>query len=455
MILRPNQVSAVKDISNFIQSDLDNGLVISPVATGKSILIAESVKLFNSPTICLQPNKELLKQNYEKYTSYGFEASIYSASLKSREVGQVTYATIGSIISDLESFRAMGVKNILVDECHVGAKEGNQLAEVCRVLKIKKRLGFTATPIFLKNSQEGSFLQMMVNSRDSIFKNIIHVTQIQDIQPYWSPINYRYSKSGVDSSMLQLNTTGRDYTAASLKKFYDSNSIEYKILKSITWLKEKGVNQALIFVPSVDEATSIASQIVGAEVLHGKTPAKEREYIVEGFKSGIIQYVVNVDVLGTGFDYPKLPAIIHGRPTNSFVTYYQHIGRGVRIHPTKKEFWFLDLVGNVEKFGKIENFRFDQDKKGKWEMYADEVKITQNGFKPKVITMTEILELQDNIRHYTIHAGKYANHNLIDVVKKDKRYLKWLASDKYEPYSDNSQKDKEAAIIALKHFNII
>jgi len=455
MILRPNQVNAVRDINDFIHSDMDNGIVVSPVATGKSIIIAETVKLFNTPTICLQPNKELLKQNYEKYTSYGFDASIYSASLKRKDVGQVTYATIGSIMSDLESFKDIGVENIIADEIQYGSKDGNQLAEACKFLKIKKRIGLTATPIFLRNSQEGSFLQMMSNNRESIFKNIIHVTQIQDIQQYWPPINYKYSKEGVNSSMLQLNSTGRDYTAESLKKFYDSNSIEYKILRSMSWLKERGVYQALIFVPSVAEAESIAGQIVGGELLHGGTKPKERERIVDGFKSGEIPYVINVDVLGTGFDYPKLPAIIHGRPTNSFVTYYQHIGRVVRTHPDKKEAWFLDLVGNVQKFGKIEDFRFEQDKKGKWEMWDSEKKITHNGFKPKIISMSEILELEENIRSYVISSGKYANHNLIQVVKKDKKYLQWMASSKFEPFTENSQKDKEAAIIALKHFNII
>jgi len=149
MKLRPNQIQAVRDINDFIHSDMDNGIVVSPVATGKSIIIAETVKLFNTPTICLQPNKELLKQNYDKYTSYGFEASIYSASLKRKDVGQVTYATIGSIMSDLESFKDIGVENILVDESHAGVKESHQLASVCKFLKIKKKVGLTATPIFL------------------------------------------------------------------------------------------------------------------------------------------------------------------------------------------------------------------------------------------------------------------------------------------------------------------
>ena len=457
MILRPNQVQALEDIRNFIESPLKDGIVISPVATGKSILIAETIKLLGCPVLIIQPNKELLKQNYDKYTRYGFEASIYSASLGEKNATKTTFATIGSIISDLQTFKDLGVKAICLDEAHWAAKEQNQLGEVCSFLGVNKMIGLTATPFINKNTMEGSYIQMMNRSRDCLFNNIIHVTQIQDILQYWTPITYKFSKGGTNSSMLQLNSTGRDYTAESLKRFYDSNSIEYKILRSISWLKDRGINQSLIFVPSVAEAESLALQIVGARVLHGKTNKKERDEIVQGFVEGLIPYVINVDVLGTGFDYPNLPSIIHGRPTNSIITYYQHIGRGVRLGTNGKkiDFLFLDLVGNVDKFGKIEDLRFEQDKKGRWELFINEKQLTSNGFKPKVISMNEIMALEENIRDYTLSFGKYANHNLVQLVKKDKKYLKWMASDKFEPFSEGSQKDKEAVKYILKHFNLI
>ena len=34
---------------------------------------------------------------------------------------------------------------------------------------------------------------------------------------------------------------------------------------------------------------------------------------------------------------------------------YQAIGRGTRIHPNKKDCLIADFVGNISKFGKIEN----------------------------------------------------------------------------------------------------
>lgn len=450
MKLRPYQEIGLQDIKKFIDSDLDNGIYVSPVGTGKSILIAESVKLFKEPTLVLQPSKELLTQNYEKYTNYGFEASIYSSSLKSKQISDVTFATIGSIVGDLDSFKRF--KNIIIDECHFASKEGNQLDIVIQKLGIKKVLGFTATPILMKNTMEGSYLQIMSRSRTCLFDNIIHVTQVEDILPYWSKIEYRISRDS-DSKMLRLNSTGNDFTADSLKKFYDSNSIEFKILKSIDWLKSQGVNQSLIFVPTVDEAESLMKQVKGSEYLHGGTKPKDRERIVEGFKSGKIPYVFNVNVLGTGFDYPNLPSVIHGRPTGSLVVYYQHIGRIVR-QGDKKCAYFLDLAGNVDRFGKIETFKFQEDK-GKWDLYAGDKKITQNGFKPRRISQMEIDELEAEIRSYQLSFGKHRGKLLVNVVKEDKMYLKWLASDKFEPLTDGATRDKEAAKILLIKLNLI
>ena len=62
-----------------------------------------------------------------------------------------------------------------------------------------------------------------------------------------------------------------------------------------------------------------------------------------------------MNIFSTGFDYPEIDLIVQARPTASLVLFYQQIGRGLRIHPDKKNCLIIDLVGNVEKFGKIED----------------------------------------------------------------------------------------------------
>lgn len=61
--LRPYQEECVKSISDYINSDRhDPVLVIGPVGCGKSILIAEAARLMGDKTLILQPSRELLIQ---------------------------------------------------------------------------------------------------------------------------------------------------------------------------------------------------------------------------------------------------------------------------------------------------------------------------------------------------------------------------------------------------------
>jgi DNA repair protein RadD len=96
--LRDYQQNAVDASMHYIHSaDKRPGAIIAPTAAGKSWIIAAIAKEHDGPILVLQPSIELLKQNFEKFEQLGGEASIYSAGVGSREVGHVTYATLGSI----------------------------------------------------------------------------------------------------------------------------------------------------------------------------------------------------------------------------------------------------------------------------------------------------------------------------------------------------------------------
>ncbi|WP_423237389.1 DEAD/DEAH box helicase, partial [Enterobacter cloacae] len=62
----------------------------------------------------------------------------------------------------------------------------------------------------------------------------------------------------------------------------------------------------------------------------GETPKKERDTIINDFKSGRITAVVNNNVLTTGFDHPGLDLIVVLRPSESSRLWVQILGRGTR-----------------------------------------------------------------------------------------------------------------------------
>jgi len=49
-------------------------LLVLPTGAGKSIVIAKIVEQIKEPVIILQPSKELLEQNYDKFINVGGKA---------------------------------------------------------------------------------------------------------------------------------------------------------------------------------------------------------------------------------------------------------------------------------------------------------------------------------------------------------------------------------------------
>lgn len=116
-VLRDYQQECVDKVSEFLEGKKKAPTYqVVPTAGGKSLIIANAIKNLPDKTfLSLQPSKELLEQNYEKYCSYGEEAGIYSASKSRREIKHVTFGTVGSLYkqpSILDNF-----DHVIIDEC--------------------------------------------------------------------------------------------------------------------------------------------------------------------------------------------------------------------------------------------------------------------------------------------------------------------------------------------------
>lgn len=83
-----------------------------------------------------------------------------------------------------------------------------------------------------------------------------------------------------------------------------------------------------------------------------------------------------VTIMGNcGFDYPELDTIVMARPTMSLAMYYQIVGRGIRPYKGK-DGWFIDLCGNIERFGHVDDLRLENSGFGKWAVYSKGKQLT-------------------------------------------------------------------------------
>ena len=56
--------------------------------------------------------------------------------------------------------------------------------------------------------------------------------------------------------------------------------------------------------------------------------------------------------------------VVLARPTLSLALYYQMVGRAIRPHPSKAEGWIVDLCGNFNRFGRVEDLQLASYKPG-------------------------------------------------------------------------------------------
>ena len=371
--LRDYQQTAVdRAVAFFRSKDSYNGMIVLPTGSGKSLVIAAIVKELDEPCLIFQPSKEILEQNYDKLCSYGggLGVGIYSASAGRKELCRVTYATIGSVKNCKELF--LRYRYCIIDECHNVNANGGMYEEFINYTKCKV-LGLTATPDRLSSSLEfGSILKFLTRTRPRIFDRLIYYVQVKALaeRGYLAPMEY-YPLKIVDQSKLRLNTTGADFSDASVRAYYSKVNFSKHLKEIVERLLRAGRTSILVFTRFIDEAEKLVKTIeASAEIVTGETPKKERERILDAFKAGEIQVVANVGVLTTGFDYPELATVVLARPTMSLALYYQMVGRAIRPHEGKTS-WVVDLCGNYTRFGAVEDLELTERQP---RMYAIETK---------------------------------------------------------------------------------
>jgi DNA repair protein RadD len=365
-VLRPYQKQAIDSAITFFKLPSNiNGVTILPTGSGKSIVIAGIIKELQDRVLILQPSKEILTQNFNKYRAYGFYASVYSASLGRKEISRTVFGTIGSVRNKSKLFKDF--RYIIIDECHLVNAYDGMYAKFLAELPQCKVLGLTATPYRLSSdSFGGSILKFITRTSPKIFNSVIYYVQNKELfdAGYLAPIKY-YKIGNFDRAQLKLNSTGADYDDRSVRKYYDEIDLGSTMAKSVIRLMEIRKN-VLVFVRYIKEAQALCNRVPGSEIVTGDMEPAQRDNILKRFQSGQLKCLINIGVVAIGFDKPDLETVVIGRETMSLALYYQWIGRAIRIHPDKTEAWVVDLCGNIDVFGRVEDLHITADKPGKW-----------------------------------------------------------------------------------------
>lgn len=375
--LRDYQKQAVEAAASFFSDGKKrNGVIVLPTGAGKSLVIANIALRLDAPVLIFQPSKEILEQNYEKLCSYGImDVGICSASFNRKEVRRITFATIGSVKSCKDYFRRF--RYVVIDECHLVNAEAGMYKDFIEAIQCKV-LGLTATPYRLySNRFYGSMLRFITRTRPRIFNEVLYHVDVRTLlnRGYLAMMNY-YQLNVVDTSRLKVNSTGADYTDASLRRHYKEIKFNDSLENIIQRLLVAGRTSILVFTRFIEEAEHIARACgAKAAVVSSDTGKADREAILRLFKQKKINVVANVGVLTTGFDFPELATVVLARPTMSLALYYQMCGRAIRPFGGKVS-WVVDLCGNYKRFGRVDELVLRETKPGIWAVFSGYKQLT-------------------------------------------------------------------------------
>ncbi len=358
--LRYYQQEAKEAFYNHLRTRDDSPCVVIPTAGGKTPLMAsicaDAVRLWQGRVLVLAHVKELLEQTASKLQvmcpdiSYG----VYSASLKKREKdAPVVIAGIQSVYRRACEMDAFDL--ILVDEAHLIPLDGDgmyrQFLKDAKVVNPDVRVGgLTATPYRLKTGS--------ICGPDAILNHICYEIGVREliVKGFISRVTSKASLTQVDTSGVHVQ--GGEYIAGELEEAANRDDVVEDACEEII-RNTKDRKAVLVFTCGIAHGEHVARVLrerTGEEVnfVAGQTPVWQRDEWIDRYRDQDFKWLVNVNVLSTGFDATHIDCVALLRPTLSPGLFYQMCGRGFRLHPGKENCLVLDFGGNVLRHGPVD-----------------------------------------------------------------------------------------------------
>lgn len=354
--LRWYQEEAVDAVVRAWKRGVRKPLACLPTGSGKSAVISVLAQKFrkwypDQNIITTVHTKELVAQLAETYEKIAKEKpGIYSASLGIKDARKATFAQVQSIYK--KQFKNnIGLVNI--DECDRCPTKGEGqyrtfIAGIESASSHCRFAGFTATPYRLGTG--------VVYGEDQPWNELVYDADIRTLieQGYLSEL---VSKDGGRPNLTGVRTTGGDYNREDIDAVMSEDGLLDRAVEEIAKYRP-GRKGALYFSPGIKHAYLLEKRLylagIRAPVVHSDLPSGERDALISQYKAGILNDLININILTIGFDAPRIDLIVDMGPTKSPGRYYQKLGRGLRICEEKKNCLVLDLSGNIEFHGPID-----------------------------------------------------------------------------------------------------
>lgn len=393
--LRDPQRDAYASAVEFFQKGGQTALIQLPVGCGKSGLAALlPFGLARGRVLIIAPNltikDELLKSlditNKQKcfwrrmrvledkdMVSGPYVCTLDSGNLTVCEKSHIVVTNIHQLATNVDKWLNRFPRDffdmIVVDEAHHGAAASWK--RVFEKFPDAKVVNLTATPFRSDRQELDGELIFRYPFKSASLKGYIKKLRAS----YVAPTKLTFTVDGERKTFSLdevLAMKEEDWFSRGVALSDPCNvSIVNNSLEKLEQLRETGTKHQLIAVAcSINHGQKIRSLYkergYNAALIHSKQEAEDQEAVLRDLRNGTLDCIIQVAMLGEGFDHPKLSVAAIFRPFRSLAPYIQFVGRILRVivqndpnHPDNYGHIVthvgLNLDEQLKKFKQFEN----------------------------------------------------------------------------------------------------
>lgn len=333
MRLRPYQSHAIGRIREEL-STRRSTLAVLATGCGKTIIFSHMARGWPGRVLILAHRDELIQQAREKLVAVTGED--VGVEMGESRIDESSFAKPRLVVSSVQTmcrprrqakFDPSEFGLVVVDEAHHAvSRTYREVLDHFGQNPETRTLGVTATP---KRADQLAMGQ--------VFESVAIDYGIEPaVEDGWLvPVRQQaVTVEGLDFSGVR--SVAGDLSEADLERVL----AEEKVLHAVAapTVEIAGDLPSLVFCVTVAHARLMAEVLNrykphSAVALDGSTPREERRGVIERFKAGDIQFLVNCALFLEGFDAPSTALVVMARPTKSLALYAQVLGRGTRPLP--------------------------------------------------------------------------------------------------------------------------
>ena len=401
--LREPQREAYIRVFDFFRAGKNRAIIQIPVGCGKSGLaailplgIAEGRVLVIAPNITIKDGlyeamdiTNRPKCFWRKARVLTDKQMVFGPLACTLESGNITVATKSHIVITniqqlatnvdkwLQQFPDDFFDMIVIDEAHHSAAESWK--KVLEHFPAAKIVHMTATPFRSDRQEIDGELVYRYPFRSATLKGYIKRLKASYVAPSEIELGFT-DESGRKYNLEEIMKMKEEEwfsRGVALAKPCNVHIVEASLQK-LEELRMTGTRHQLIAVScTINHAKDIRSMYAergySAEILHSQQKPEDQEKTLSALKNGTLDCIVQVQMLGEGFDHQHLSVAAIFRPFRSLAPYIQFIGRIMRVvvqndptHPDNLGHIVTHLGMNLDE--RLKEFKqFEKDDEAFWE----------------------------------------------------------------------------------------